>query len=146
MWTNRFIHLVSICHTHQTMHQFLQPVLMSVLNKRMNAYKNKKDDALTADWLRDVGLNDKTFSTTKLKLVRAQTITHVLLTQHRALLSNSQLHSLTAFDLAVGNKRERAHITDALCHCVMNINTSVNRKLFKQHRKLNQQHITAPNI
>jgi hypothetical protein len=119
---------------------------MSVLNKRMNAYKNKKDDALTADWLRDVGLNDKTFSTTKLKVVRAQTITHVLLTQHRALLSNSQLHSLTAFDLAVGNKRERARITDAWCHCVMNINTSVNRKLFKQHRKLNQQHITAPNI
>jgi hypothetical protein len=112
----------------------------------MNAYKNYKDDALTADWLRDIGLNDKTFNTTNLIIVRAQTMAHTLLTQHRALLSNSQLHSLTAFEQACGNKRERKRITDTLCHCVMNINTNISRKLFKQHRKLNQPKITATNI
>ena len=112
----------------------------------MNAYKNYKDDALTADWLRDIGLNKKTFNTTNLIIVRAQTMAHTLLTQHRALLSNSQLHSLTAFEQACGNKRERQRITDTLCHCVMNINTNINRKLFKQHRKLNKPKITATNI
>ena len=112
----------------------------------MNAYKNYKDDALTADWLRDIGLNDKTFNTTNLIIVRAQTMAHTLLTQHCALLSNSQLHSLTAFEQACGNKRERQRITDTFCHCVMNINTNINRKLFKQHRKLNKPKITATNI
>jgi hypothetical protein len=28
----------------------------------------------------------------------------------------------------------------------MNINTNINRKLFKQHRKLNKPNITATNI
>ena len=112
----------------------------------MNTYKNKKDDALTADWLRDIGLNEKTFNTEKLKIARAQTMAHTLLTQHRALLSNSQLQSLTAFEQACSNKRERQRITDAFCHCVMNINSSVNRKLFKQHRKLNKPNTTATNI
>ena len=112
----------------------------------MNTYKNYKDDALTADWLRDIGLNDKTFNKTNLIIVRAQTMAHTLLTQHRSLLSNSQLHSLTAFEQACGNKRKRQHITDTFCHCVMNINTNINRKLFKQHRKLNKPNITATNI
>jgi hypothetical protein len=112
----------------------------------MNAYKNYKDDALTADWLRDIGLNDKTFNKTNLIIVRAQTMAHTLLTQHRSLLSNSQLQSLTAFQQACGNKRERQRITNTFCHCVMNINTNINRKLFKQHRKLNKPNITATNI
>ena len=112
----------------------------------MNAYKNYKDDALTTDWLRDIGLNNKTFNTTNLIIVRAQTMAHKLLTQHRALLSDSQLHSITAFEQACGNKRERQRITDTLCHYVMNINTNINRKLFKQHRKLNKPKITATNI
>jgi hypothetical protein len=112
----------------------------------MNAKKNYKDDALTADWLRDIGLNDKTFNTTNLIIVRVQTMAHTLLSQHRALLSNSQLHSLTAFEQACGNKRERQRITDRFCHCVMNINTKINHKLFKQYRKLNKPNITATNI
>ena len=112
----------------------------------MNAYKNYKDDALTADWLRDIGLNDKTFNTTNLIIVRAQTMAHTLLTQHRSLLSNSQLHSLTAFEQACGNKQERQRITDTFCHCVMNINTNINRKLFKQHRKINKPKTTATHI
>lgn len=112
----------------------------------MNPYKNYKDDVLAADWLRDNGLNEKTFTTDKLNTARAQTMAHTLLTQHRALLSYSQLQSLTTFELACGNKRERQRITDAFCHCVMNINTHINRKLFKQHRKLNKSTTTATNI
>jgi hypothetical protein len=112
----------------------------------MNTYKNFKDDALTSDWLKDMGLNDKTFNTTKLHVVRAQAMAHTLLSQHRAILSNSQIHSLTEFEQACSTKRTRERITDAFCYCVMNINANINRKLFKQHRKLNKQNITASNI
>ena len=111
----------------------------------MNTYKNKKDDALTADWLRDIGLNEKTFNTEKLKITRAQTMAHTLLTQHRSLLSNKQLQSLTAFEQSCRKKQERERITDASCHYVMNINNKINRQLFKQHRKLNKK-ITTTNI
>jgi hypothetical protein len=109
----------------------------------MNTYKNLKDDALRADWLRDIGLNDKTFDTAKLNVVRAQAMANTLLTQHRALLSNRDIHSLTAFTEAFSNKHERKGITDSFCYCVMNIHTRINRKLFKQHRKLTQSNIMA---
>jgi hypothetical protein len=105
----------------------------------MNTYKNYKDDALTADWLRDRGLNAKTFNTTKLDVVRAQTMAHTLMTQHLPLLSNKQLHALNDFQKAALNKRKRSRITPAFCHCVMNISANINRKLFKQHRKLDRQ-------
>ena len=111
----------------------------------MNPLKNFKDDALRADWLRDIGLDDKTFDTAKLNIVRAQAMANTLLTQHRALLSNKDIHSLTAFTEAFNNKRERKRITDAFCYCVMNIHTRINRKLFKQQRKLTQSNIMAPN-
>jgi hypothetical protein len=112
----------------------------------MNNYKNFKDDALTADWLRDNGLNDKTFSTAKLNAIRAQTMAHTLLTQHRNLLSNSQIQSLTAFQQATATKRDIQRVSDSFCKCVMNINANINRKLFRQHRKLNWQHIQATTI
>lgn len=112
----------------------------------MNKYKNFKDDALAADWLRDVGLDYKTFSTAKLNAIRAQTMAHTLLTQHRTLLTNSQISTLTAFQQATATKRDLLRVSDAFCQAVMNIHTRVNRKLFQQHRKLNRQQLQAPTI
>jgi len=112
----------------------------------MNNYKNFKDDALTADWLRDNGLNDKTFSTAKLNAIRAQTMAHTLLTQHRNLLSNSQIQSLTAFQQATASKRDIQRVSDSFCKCVMSINANINRKIFRQHRKLNRQHNQATTL
>ena len=111
----------------------------------MNNYKNFKDDALTADWLRDNGLNYKTFSNAKLNAIRAQTMAHTLLTQHYNLLNSSQVETLKAFQQATASKRGIQQVSDAFCKCVMNIHTNINRKLFKQHRKLNKQH-TVPTI
>jgi hypothetical protein len=111
----------------------------------MNTYKNYKDDALTADWLRDNGLNSKTFTTTKLDVVRAQTMANTLMTQHLALLSPKQLHALNDFQKAASNKRERSRITPAFCHCVMNISANINRQLFKQLRKQERQGLVLSN-
>ena len=137
---------VKVPQTHQTFIQFLAVIVWSLLNTCMNNYKNFKDDALTADWLRDNGLNDKTFSTAKLNAIRAQTMAHTLLTQHRNQLSNSQIQSLTAFQQATATKRDIQRVSDSFCKCVMNINANINRKLFRQHRKLNRQHTQATTI
>ena len=105
----------------------------------MNNYKNHKDDALAADWLRDNGLDAKTFTNSKLDVVRAQKTAHTLLTQHLPLLSKRQLHALNDFQHAASNKRQRSRITPAFCYCVMNISANINRQLFKKHRKLERQ-------
>ena len=105
----------------------------------MNYYKNKRDDALTADWLRQNGLNEKTFVTDKLHVARAATMASTLLNEHGELLTKRDVHSLTDFMKAANNKRERQRITNSFCYCVMNINARINRKLFKQYRRLEQQ-------
>ena len=109
----------------------------------MNKYKNFKDDALTADWLRDNGLNERTFSIAALDMVRAQAMANTLLSQHRALLSSRQLQSLTAFQQATASKRDCKRVSAAFCKCVMNIHTKINRQFFRQHRKMNRQGIRA---
>ena len=134
-------------HTHQTFAQFLAVFVWLRLNKCMNNYKkNFKDDALTADWLRDKGLNVKTFNTANLNATRAQTMAYTLLTQHFNLLSNSQIQSLTAFEQVASTKRGIRQVSDAFCSCVMNIHTNINRKLFRQHRKVNRRHTAATSI
>jgi hypothetical protein len=105
----------------------------------MNTYKNFKDEQLTNTWLRSIGLNADTFTTSKLDVARAESMAHTLLAQHLPLLSRKQLHALNDFQKAASTKRERARITPAFCHCVMNISANINRKLFKQHRKLERQ-------
>jgi len=105
----------------------------------MNTYNNFKDNQATNGWLRSIGLNADALTTNKLDVVRAQSMAHTLLTQHLPLLSNKQIHSLKDFQKAAATKRERARITPAFCHCVMNIHAGINRKLFKQHRKLERQ-------
>jgi hypothetical protein len=105
----------------------------------MNKYKNFKDDALTADWLRDNGLNHRTFDSAQLNVVRAQKMAHTLLSQHRNLLSTQQLYSLIDFEKSCGDKRKREKITDASCYWVMNTNTSVNRKICMQKRKVKKK-------
>ena len=102
----------------------------------MDKFKNFKDEALTADWLRDNGLDHRTFDTTKLIVVKAQRMAHTLLSQHRDLLTVKQLCSLIEFEKTCQNKRARERITDGACYKVMNANTSVQRKLAQKARKI----------
>ncbi len=106
------------------------------INTYMNKFKNLKDDGLTSDWLRDNGLKCKTFDQTKLNVVRAQSMAHRLLSQHRDLLTTKQLFSLIEFEKKCSHGREREKITDGACFDVMNINTSVYRKIAEKKRKV----------
>ena len=104
----------------------------------MNKYKNFKDDALTADWLRDNGLNEKTFNTTHIRLLQAQQQATQLLNHHLNLLTNSQRKTLEFFQHQMAHKNTRIKLKPTAAFPVLNISTKINRQLFKQHRSLTQ--------
>ena len=102
----------------------------------MNKHKNFKDDALTADWLRDNGIAVNSFAVTDVKLLRAQKTAHILLTQNNDLLTTSQVKKLKAFQSTMSNKKARAKLKPDHAYSIFNINTKINRQLFKQYKKL----------
>ena len=102
----------------------------------MNTYKNFKDDALTADWLRDNGIAVNSFATTNIKLLQAQQTAHNLLTQNKDLLTTSQIKTLKTFQRTMSNKKARANLKSEHAYPILNISTKVNRQLFKLHKQL----------
>jgi hypothetical protein len=102
----------------------------------MNKHKNIKDDALTADWLRDNGIVVNSFATTHVKLLQAQQTAHTLLTQNKDLLTTSQIKTLKAFQRTMSNKKARTKLKPENAYPILNISTKVNRQLFKLHKQL----------
>lgn len=102
----------------------------------MNTYKNFKDDALTADWLRDNGIAVNSFANTHVKLLQAQQSAHTILTQHKDLLTTSQIKTLKSFQRTMSNKKARAKLKPEHAYPILNISTKVNRQLFKLHKQL----------
>lgn len=102
----------------------------------MNAYKNFKDDALTADWLRDNGIAVISFTNTHVKLLQAQQTTHTLLTQSQHLLTSNQIKALKAFLRKMTNKKARAKLKPEAAYPLLNISTKINRQLFKLNKQI----------
>lgn len=102
----------------------------------MNTYKNFKDEALTADWLRDNGIAVNSFANTHVKLLQAQQSAHTILTLHNDLLTTSQIKTLKSFQRTISNKKARAKLKPEHAYPILNISTKVNRQLFKLHKQL----------
>lgn len=102
----------------------------------MDTYKNFKDDALTADWLRDNGIAVNSFSTTHVKLLQAQQTAHTLLTQNQNLLTATQIKILKAFQRSMSNKKTRSQLKPEHAYPILNISTKINRQLFKLHKQI----------
>ena len=102
----------------------------------MNTYKNFKDDALTADWLRDNGIAVNSFTNTHVKLLQAQQTAHTLLTQSPNLLTSNQTKILKAFQRKMTNKKARAKLKPEAAYPILNINTKINRQLFKLNKQI----------
>jgi len=102
----------------------------------MNKYKNKQDDALTADWLRDNGIATNSFNTTHVKLLQAQQTAHTLLTQNHNLLTSNQIKALKQFQHKMANKRARVKLKPEAAYTVLNISTKINRQLFSLNKQL----------
>ena len=102
----------------------------------MNTYKNFKDDALTADWLRDNGIAANSFANTHVKLLQAQQTAHTLLNQNQNLLTSHQIKTLKAFQRNMNNKKARSKLKTEAAFQILNISNKINRQLFKIHKQL----------
>ena len=96
------------------------------------------DDGLTADWLRDNGIDVQSFGITHIRLLQAQQQAHALLSEHINLLTQSQRNTLEHFQQAMTNTRTRNRLKPASANPVLNISSKIHRQLFKQHRSLTQ--------
>ena len=99
----------------------------------MNYYKAQQQ---TDAWLRTNGLDTRTFSTTNPRILKAQQAATLLLNQNRNLLDSDLKRLLENFQRCYANTKKRDKITDGECYRVLNIQTKINRVLFKQHRQL----------
>lgn len=104
----------------------------------MNNYKNFKDTALTADWLRDNGINSQTFAKTKTLTLRAQQAATQLLEQHSTTLDNATKRLLERFRRCYADNNKRGSITEGYCYSVLNAASGVRRGLYKQDRRKRQ--------
>ncbi|NBR25175.1 MAG: DUF4350 domain-containing protein [Micrococcales bacterium] len=104
----------------------------------MKNHKERLDDGLTADWLRDNGITVRVFNTADDKLLQAQKTAHILLTQPTNLLTADQIQTLQAFIKRMKSKHTRAKLTPKSAYPVLNISTKINRQLFQKYRQLNK--------
>jgi len=104
----------------------------------MKNSKERLNDGLTADWLRDNGITVRVFNTADDKLLQAQKTAHTLLTQHTNLLTADQIQTLQAFTKRMAHTNTRTKLTPKSAYPVLNISTKINRQLFQQYRKLNK--------
>ena len=95
-----------------------------LLNNCMNMYKNKFDDALTLDWLRDNAINEKDFAVLHIKLLQAQRTAHILLGQNKNLLTADQIQTLKSFSKLMVCKRMRSQLKPEAAYPVLNISTN----------------------
>ncbi len=100
--------------------------------------KNLHAEIALRSWLTENGLSAEHFEDTDLHLLQAQRIAHNLLTHYPKLLDYNQTASLNNFLRAMsGSQRKKLKLAHA--QKVMNIGTTINRKLFKQYRELQRQ-------
>ena len=99
-------------------------------------YKDKQAKALTADWLKDIGLDVPYFNQTHIKLLQAKTLATTLLEQNANLLSSTQTAKLEKFLKQMKHKNTREKLKPTHAYPILNIGTKINRQLFKQYKKL----------
>lgn len=90
---------------------------------------------LTDNWLSSIGLHAHTFTAGSTLLQRAVVTSNTLQRAHAQLLKSCDAHTLADFQRAAAGTRTRARITDGFCYRVLNIHTTVNRKLFAAQKK-----------
>jgi len=98
----------------------------------MNDYKAGK---LTSDWLKQNGMDEKSFTVIELPFLQAQQVANALLKFHAALLNEEQTDLLTTYLEDIKHKAKRKKLIATKAYRVLNIGTKINRQLFKANRK-----------
>ena len=91
----------------------------------------------TNEWLKHNGIKLNQFNTTKPRILIAQQTAHRLLTEHQSQLNNTQTKTLRHYISKYNNSKLRNKITDGECFSVLNIQSKLNRQLFKSFKQSN---------
>lgn len=98
--------------------------------------KHVRDTSRTDQWLKSQGLSANCFADLDTVLVQAQQIAHNCLKHHGSLLDHREAQVLNHFLQSLQKKATRQRIKPAQAFKVMNIGTSLNRRVFKQYKQL----------
>jgi hypothetical protein len=101
---------------------------------QINRQSNTQTNA-TNEWLKNNGIKLNQFTTTKPRILVAQQTAHRLITEHQHELTNTQISTLRFYINKYTNSKRRNKITDAECFAVLNIQSKLNRQLFKAFRQ-----------
>ena len=103
---------------------------------QINRQTSIQTDA-TNEWLKHNGIKLNQFNTTKPRILIAQQTAHRILTEHQSQLSNTQTKTLRHYISKNNNSKLRNKITDGEFFSVLNIQSKLNRQLFKAFKQSN---------
>jgi len=98
----------------------------------MNDYKA---DKLTANWLKQSGMDEKSFTVIELPFLQAQQVAHCLLKFHAALLNEEQTDLLNTYINDIKHKAKRKTLTKTKVYRVLNLGKQINRQIFKAYKR-----------
>lgn len=87
-------------------------------------------------WLAENGLCAKLLLKLELEIQQAQLVAHSLIKHHSALLNEQQLLTLKKFLKSSYHYNTRIRLSSKQAYKILNIGTAINRKIFKQNRRL----------
>lgn len=88
--------------------------------------REKQDTLATNNWLAQHGFDASTFSKTNIRLLKAQQQANLLLSEHRSLLSSSQVRTLEIFQQQMADKHKRAKLQPQAATSVLKISKTIN--------------------
>lgn len=98
-----------------------------------------RDTKRSDQWLKTHGLSPDSFIDIDAVLLQAQQIAHNCLKHHGSLLDHREAQVLNNFLQRLQKKVTRKRIQPAQAFKVMNIGTSLNRRVFKQFKQLQEK-------
>jgi hypothetical protein len=101
----------------------------------MNDYKS---DQQTAAWLKQNGMDEKSFTVIELPFLQAQQVAYALMQYHTALLDENQIEFVGNYLKDIQSKTKRKKLTSGIVYKVLNLGKTINRQLFKQHKAINK--------
>jgi hypothetical protein len=107
------------------------------------ANDTKRNTALTNDWLRDNGIDEKQLTAGMPEILQAQRLATSVLSNYSTFLGQNEGHTLNNFIIKANNPKSRKKMTLGQCFTVMNIAKDAQRKFAKKLREQHQQHIMA---
>ena len=98
----------------------------------MNNYQAEK---LTSDWLKQNGMDEKSFTVIELPFLQAQQVAFALMKHHADLLDEEQTAFVSGYLADIKHQAKRKKLTKKIAYRVLNLGKQINRQLFKAYKR-----------